>query len=572
MRRLLASQETGNACFDAMDQLTLFFDNLKALGGKKLAALGLAFALVVGIVSIAAYYLSRPSFEVLYAGLDREDVSRIGSALKASGISFDVNPEGNAVSVPYGQTGQARMLLAERGLPQSANAGYELFDKVGALGLTSFMQEVTRVRALEGELARTIQLIRGVKAARVHIVMPDEGSFRRAKQPPSASVIIRTEGPDDSSAAQAIRHLVASSLPGMSVDQVTVLNTDGMILSSSDGEANDAVPVKTLALEKSISKDIQDNIRRTLTPYLRLPNFQVSVRARVNTDRKQINETIYDPESRVERSIRTVKESAQSQNNSGAQSTTVERNIPQNAANSPDSKQSTDESKKSEELTNYELSSKTVTTVSGGYNIERLSVAVLINRSAFAEPGKEPPKPESVEKQIKEIELLVSSAAGLNKERGDALKVTAVDFMFNEHEMTPEESPGFAALLGMHLGAIINAVTAIGIAAVIVVFGLAPARRALLAEAQPAQERVEPPPLSSPLVPSETPLAIEPALPEFPAPPMLGIQEDGGFMPSSALLEGLVEAAKESAREKLERLIDQDDAHAAAIMKQWMRS
>ena len=179
-----------------MDRLNQFLGNLRALGSRKLLALGMIVVLVMSIVSVAAYYLSRPNFETLYAGLDREDIGRIGAALRASGISFDVNPEGNAVSVPFGQTAQARMMLAERGLPQSANAGYELFDKVGALGLTSFMQEVTRVRALEGELARTIQLLRGVKAARVHIVMPDEGSFRRAKQQPSASVIIRTEGPD----------------------------------------------------------------------------------------------------------------------------------------------------------------------------------------------------------------------------------------------------------------------------------------------------------------------------------------------------------------------------------------
>ncbi len=107
-----------------MDRLTAFINNLKALGVRKLAALGLIFALVVTAVGFAAYFLSRPSFETLYAGLDREDVSRIGSALKASGIAFDVNPEGNAVSVSYGQSAQARMLLAERGLPQSANAGY----------------------------------------------------------------------------------------------------------------------------------------------------------------------------------------------------------------------------------------------------------------------------------------------------------------------------------------------------------------------------------------------------------------------------------------------------------------
>lgn len=407
-----------------MDRLNQFMENLKALGARKLLALALIFGLVMSVVSIAAYYLSRPNFETLYAGLDREDIGRIGAALRASGIAFDVNPEGNTVSVPYGQTAQARMLLAERGLPQSANAGYELFDKVGALGLTSFMQEVTRVRALEGELARTIQLIRGVKAARVHIVMPDEGSFRRAKQQPSASVIIRTEGPDDTPASQAIRHLVASSLPGMTVDQVTVLNTDGSILSAADGEPGDTAPVKTLTLEKNIARDIQDNIRRTLTPYLRLSNFQVSVRARVNTDRKQMNETIFDPESKVERSVRTVKENSQSQNNASAASTSVERNMPQAGQNNNDGRQSSDQNRKSEELTNFEMSSKTISTVSGGYNIDNLAVAVLVNRNAFAEAGKPAPKAEDVDRQVKEIEALVTSAAGLKKERGDMLKVT----------------------------------------------------------------------------------------------------------------------------------------------------
>ncbi len=541
-----------------MDRITLVFENLKSLGGRKLAALGLIFTLVVALISVSAYYLSRPTFEVLYAGLDREDVSRIGAALKTAGIAFDVNPEGNAVSVSYGQTAQARMMLAERGLPQSANAGYELFDKVGALGLTSFMQEVTRVRALEGELARTIQLIRGVKAARVHIVMPDEGTFRRAKQPPSASVIIRTEGPDNSGAAQAIRHLVASSLPGMNVDQVTVLNTDGAILSSSDGEASDAVPVKTLTLEKNIAKDIQDNIRRTLTPYLRLPNFQVSVRARVNTDRKQTNETIYDPETRVERSVRTLKENAQSQNNSSPQTTSVERNIPQPPPANPDGKQSTDESKKSEELTNYELSSKIVTTVSGGYNIEHLSIAVLVNRAAFAEPNKEPPKAEAIDRQLKEIEQLVSSAAGLKKERGDALKVTAVDFMFNEHEIGPVESPGFMTILGGHLGAIINMLTALAIAGLVVIFGLAPARRALLADA--LETRREPPPL----IGVEQPIALGGANADA--------QQIAPMLRSADLVLEAPENARETSRRRLEALIEKDDAHAAAVMKQWMKS
>jgi flagellar M-ring protein FliF len=539
-----------------MDWLTRLWDNLKSLGNRKLAALALTFVLVVSVLGVGGYYLSRPNFEILYSGLDRDDVSRIGSVLKSAGIAFDITPDGNAVSVNYGQTAQARMLLAERGLPQSANAGYELFDKVGALGLTSFMQEVTRVRAIEGELSRTIQLIRGVKAARVHIVMPDEGSFRRAKQPPSASVVIRSEGPDDSGAAQAIRHLVAAALPGMTVDQVTVLNTDGMILTASDGDPTDAVPGKTLTLEKSVSKDIQDNIRKTLTPYLRLPNFQVSVRARINTDRRQVNETIYDPDSKVERSVRTVKENSMSQNASNTVATSVERNIPQEKAPAADGKQSNDENKKSEELTNFEVSTKTVTTVSGGYTIENIAIAVLVNRAAFGDQGKSPPKPDVVERQLKEIEQIVASTAGIRKERGDVLKVSAVDFTFNEHELSPMESAGFMEGLSHNLGTIINAATLLAITAAIVFFGLRPATRALLAETP--IERLEGPQLLG--VESNFNLAAPSETTEIPL-----VQELASF-------DDVPTFGRSSTRQQLEQLITADELQAALVLKQWMRA
>ncbi|MBI1867128.1 MAG: flagellar M-ring protein FliF [Methylocystis sp.] len=541
-----------------MDRLTQLWGNLAKLGSKKLSALALIFLLVIAVVGLSAYYLSRPNFELLYAGLDREDASRIGAALQATGIPFDISPEGNSVSVHYGQTAQARMLLAERGLPQSANAGYELFDRVGSLGLTSFMQEITRVRALEGELARTIQLIRGVKAARVHIVMPDEGSFRRTKQAPSASVVIRTEGPDDSNAAQAIRHLVAASIPGMTVDQVTVLNTDGMLLTSAEGDSNDAVPGKTLTLEKTVSKDIQENIRRTLTPYLHLPNFQVSVRARLNTDRKQVNETIYDPESRVERSVRVVKENSVSQNNSStANAVSVERNVPSDKAAPSDGKQSNDENKKSEELTNFEVSSKTVTTVSGGYTIENLSIAILVNRASLAGSNKEAAKPEGVDRQLKEIEQLVASAAGVRKDRGDSIKVSAVDFTFDEHDIAPFEAPGWAEVLRRQLGSVINALTFMAITVLLIIFGLKPATKALLAGG--AVEQLQ----ATPLLGVDANLDMP--FPTFEMPGVTGALEGG-------LIDDIASRMKHSPQKKLEQLIDSDEMQAVAILKQWMYS
>jgi flagellar M-ring protein FliF len=544
-----------------MDRLNQLRDNLLGLGPRKLAALAMIFVLVLAVTGVGAYYLSRPNFEVLYAGLDREDVSRIGAALKSSGIPFDINPEGNAVSVHYGQTAPARMMLAERGLPQSANAGYELFDKVGSLGLTSFMQEVTRIRALEGELARTIQLIRGVKAARVHIVLADEGSFRRAKQPPSASVVIRTESPDDSKAAHAIRHLVAASIPGMTVDQVTVLNTDGMLLTTSEGDENDAVPGKTLTLERTVAKDIQDNIRRTLTPYLRLSNFQVSVRTRINTDRKQTNETIFDPESRVERSVRVVKENSTSQNNSTTGAAGADRNIPQDnkQAASSEGKQSNDENKKNEELTNFELSSKTITTVSGGYTVENISIAVLVNRASLGGPGKDAPKPDAVERQIKEIEQLVSTAAGLHKERGDTVKVSAVEFMPNENDMGPVEAPGWADALTHQLGSVINALALIAVTVMLVVFGLRPATRALLAEAP------------APAIAADTAsmLDIDNAV-ELPFTPLEAPEFTMAAAVDTGLIEDIANQEKFTQQKRLEQLIEADEMQAVAILKQWM--
>src|SRR5690606_3377115 len=159
------------------DQIQSLIANLRSFGPKRLAMLGGVGAAVIAIILTASIYLNRPSFETLYVGLDRNDVGQIGIALAEAGIRYAASSEGTSVMVPVGSTGQARMLLAERGLPTSSNAGYELFDNVGSFGLTSFMQEITRVRALEGEIARTIQSISGIKSARVHIVMPERASF-----------------------------------------------------------------------------------------------------------------------------------------------------------------------------------------------------------------------------------------------------------------------------------------------------------------------------------------------------------------------------------------------------------
>ncbi|CAN5118387.1 flagellar basal-body MS-ring/collar protein FliF [soil metagenome] len=529
------------------EQADRLLKSLIGLGYRRLAALALIGLTVFAVVGLGAYYLGRPSFDTLYTGLDAQDVNRVGYALSEAGIPFDVNVEGNAILVPFSQTAKARMLLAEKGLPRSETAGYELFDNMGSLGLTSFMQEVTRVRVLEGEIARTIQSIQGVRAARVHIVMQDSGSFRRNQQTPSASVVLRTESDADFTSAQAIRHLVAAAVPGLTVEQVTVLNSNGTLLASGD-DASTASAGKLVGLEKTLTQEIQDNIGKTLTAYLGTGNFQVSVAARLNTDKKQVNETIFDPESKAERSVRVVKESGTTQNTAGKAPVGADQNLPQGAAGSGgNSDQSTEETSRREEVTNFEMNSKTISTTSDGYSIENLAIAVVVNRDRLAALAGKDATPEQITAQTKEIEQLVASAAGFNDARGDKLKVTAVPFPEAGEQLEPVAAMGIGEQVMRQSGTLINGLTFIIVTVLVIWFGLRPAMRAILQTSKTAQ---------APAGLLENPAAGR-------EPILIAEREPN-------LIEDVTSKMRRTPQKRLEQMIEYDDVQAAAILKQWL--
>ncbi len=524
--------------------------NLQQLGYKRLAALAGIGLLVLATIGVSAYYLSRPQMTVLYGGLQREDVNRIGAALQESGIAFDVNAEGTQILVKPSQSAQARMLLAEKGLPRSSSAGYELFDKLGSLGLTSFMQEVTRVRAMEGELARTIQLMRGVKAASVHLVLPDKGSFRRDQQPASASVVVRTETSGAGNVAQAIRHLVASAVPGLSTEKVTVLNTDGTLLATG-GDPSQAGTAKLAGLQQQVNQEIQDNIRKALTPYLGLSNFEISVATDLNTDRKETSETIFNPDQRVERSVRVVRENDVSQNSATQEPTTVEQNLPERSVRADGGQRSSEEKQRREELTNYEISSRKVQTVSDGYHIAKMSIAVLINRPRLIESLGSSPSQEAIDRRMEDVKEVVSSAAGFSDARGDNIKVLAVDFLPGNRNLEPEPPIGVGEALMRQSGTLINAVTILVLAMLIIWFGLRPAVSAIL------KRPAEPQQIAALAAGEAGAVATAQAQLAEPAP--------------VNLIGDLTAAVQNSPVRKLEQLIDFDEAKAAAVLKRWIR-
>ena len=538
-------------------QAARLWANLRGLGVRRLVALALIGVAVFAVTGMAGYYLSRPTMETLYSGLDREDVAAIGAALHEAGVPFDVNAESTVVLTPAGQTANARMILAEKGLPRGGAVGNELFDKLGSLGLTSFMQDVTRLRALEGELARTIQMMRSVKAARVHVVLADEGSYRRERQPPSASVVIRTDGGDDLATGRAIRHLVAAAVPGMKIDDVTVLNVDGRLLASGT-DSIDKSPDNLLALEKEVSQGIRESVSRTLKPYLSAPNFQISVAARLNADKTQTNETIYNPDQRVERSVRVTKEQQSSQNAAGEQAAGVEANLPKTKGAGGESKQSNDQTQKREELTNYEISSKSIQTTSAGYLVQKISVAVLINRAALAASLGGKPTPEAIANQVKEIEQLVASAAGLDKKRGDVATISVVDFVDSSHDLEPTPGPSLMEIIARQIGSIVNAGAIVLVAAMVIWFGMRPGLKMLLA---------------APAVAAEKALGLPGKTPALGAPDSRA-QADQNFLvetDNDDFLEALLARRDNGPERKLLKLVEFDESQAATILKHWIR-
>ncbi|MCF3641739.1 flagellar M-ring protein FliF [Rhizobium sp. TRM95111] len=461
-----------------LEQLKSIFNNLASLGHAKLAMLAGAAIVTIGMVLGAAFYVNKPAYETLYVGLESTDLNQISIALAEANIDFVAGSDGASLQVPVGQTGKARLYLAERGLPSSSNSGYELFDKVGSLGLTSFMQEVTRVRALEGEIARTIQQISGIAAARVHIVMPDRGNFRQAEQSPTASVMIRAGASVGRKAAPSIRHLVAASVPGLEVDDVTILDSAGQLLASGDESENSTLN-RALNIVQSVQGEVEGNIEKALAPFLGMENFRASVMASLNTDSQQTQETFFDPESRVERSVRVTRENQKSSQQQGQKAATVEQNIPQGGPQGESGPESSDESDKKEEQTNYEINSKTVATVRNSYKIEKLSVAVVVNRGRVAAMVGEPADQAKIDAYLADMQKIVTSAAGLNPDRGDVVTLTAMEFLDSQLLEDAVPGPGVMEVLTRNLGSIINGLAFIAVAFLVVWFGFRPAVRAV---------------------------------------------------------------------------------------------
>ena len=417
------------------------------------------------------------------------------------------------------------------------------------------MQQVTRLRALEGEIARSVQSIEGIRAARVHIVMAERASFRRDEQRPSASVVIRTSSGQGERAAVAIRHLVAAAVPGLESDDVTVLDSSGTLLASGDDPTNTSIN-RALTVEQTVEAQMESNIRRALAPYLGSENFRASVRAIVNTDSRQTEEVVFDPDSRIERSVQVVRTNDTSSQQREAAPASVDQNLPNPEQQTAAGPTSNEQSERREETTNYELNSKRTATVSNGFAISRLSVAVVVNRGRIAEVVGPDATAEQIDARIAEIRTLVTSAIGLDEQRGDVVNVSAVEFI---DTMADGEAYQASILesLGRHTGTMINAGAFVLVVFLLVWFGLRPVAATLKQQAQalegPSFDSVQ---RSLPQPDDNSQLAM-------------GVGNDNPLALEQPQGDDIGRRIRPAPQARLARMVDLNEERTAMILRKW---
>src|ERR1700757_4003223 len=197
-------------------------------------------AALIGFFAFVIMRVTTPQMTTLFTDLSLEDSSSIIKDLERQGVQYELRNEGSTILVPKDKVTRLRMKLAEGGLPKGGGVGYEIFDKSDALGTTSFVQNINHLRALEGELSRTIRAIDRVQAARVHLVLPERPLFSRDKVEATASIVLKVRGALEPQQVRAIRHLVASAVNGLRPERVSVVDEAGRLLADGSGSGNDA--------------------------------------------------------------------------------------------------------------------------------------------------------------------------------------------------------------------------------------------------------------------------------------------------------------------------------------------
>ena len=418
----------------AFSRLSLFWSSLKPWQKISIAA---ASALVVVALILTVYWAGRPSYEPLFTALEVEDQSAIVNYLKENKIDYRLDPAANAILVPRPIVYETRLSLAQGGLPKGGSVGYEIFD-TAKMGLSEFQQKITYIRALEGELERTIRQIDAVDFAKVNIVIPEQRLFLEQQQPSTASVLLRLKsgkqlGPEQ---VKAVMHLVAHGVQGLLPENISVVDTSGkvltdlvddeMLLYSQSGDGRSVSSVQR-ELERQQERELENKVRVMLERVFGPGKVVVRIKVDLDFDRRSSTSREFLPGESGRGVLRSQQNMEEAYTGSGtppggAPGTTT--NIPGYAVGQ---KQETDtDYNKSETTNNFEITTKEIQQVITPGTIRRLSASVLVDGEL--EPDR-----------LTELRALVAPALGVDPARGDQLVIQSMKFSTTYADSIAEE-------------------------------------------------------------------------------------------------------------------------------------
>ena len=399
-------------------------------------------AALIGFFAFVIMRVTTPQMTTLFTDLSTEDSSGIIKDLERQAIPFELRNDGAVIMVPKDKVTRLRMKLAEGGLPKGGGVGYEIFDKSDALGTTSFVQNINHLRALEGELARTIRAIDRIQAARVHLVLPERPLFSRETPEPSASIVVRVRGALEPQQIRAIRHVVASAVNGLKPQRVSIVDEAGQSARRRRQRPMPTAPSATSAAPASRSGCATRS--RPSSPRWSAPAAPASSsRPTSTTTRSPRPRTSSIPKAGCCAPARPARNPPRRPKTTARSPSTTNCRATRAA---DDAAAARDQSKKSEETNNYEISRTTKTEVTEAGRVNRISVAVLVDGSYAKNEKGETVYQERSKEQLDRIAALVRSAIGFDQKRGDQVEV--VNLRFAEAPAVPPVAEP-AGLLGM---------------------------------------------------------------------------------------------------------------------------
>ena len=558
-----------------MDSLLQF---VVRLGIARLAAMAVVAVLMLGFFGFLIMRASSPLMAPLYSGLTLEDSAAIVSELQSQNVPFELRGEGETILVARDQITTLRMGLAEQGLPQRGQVGYEIFDQQSTLGATSFVQNINNVRALEGELARTISSLSRIKTARVHLVLPERELFRRERKDPTASIVLSVRGELSAGEIRAIQHLVASAIEGLTPNRVSVVDDSGRLLASGVVNNDESIVAaeieeRTLGIENRLRTRVEDLLTNIVGP----GRARVQVSAELDLSRSTRTSEVFDPEGQVVRSTQT-RDNESAANGPGASGqTSVSTELPGAGVESGGGS-TTETGATSEEITNFEISKTTETEVLDAGRMKRLSVAVVVDGTYIADAsGASVYQPRGPE-ELAQLTALVRSAVGFDETRGDQVEVANLQFAERpELAAIGTSEPGLFDFTRDDLFGVAEMLVTLLIALALILFVMRPLLKKVMSPEQPLA-------LSHGAEIGQPQMLHMPGLPNVPnphynGPPLAPVPEmEEPAAPQPPRVPAWMNNAKqlgESQAQTLKtvgELVDDNPRQAALIVRDWLSS